>query len=123
MLVATRNIRGFNRPLKQKSVCTLVHNHKIDVFGILKSKLYKKALSSLMKIDFPDMLAIHNFDLSDKGRILVIWNPKTVGLNILEMSDQHIHVNITCSLSMKSFFILSSMVLIRLFKEGLFWII
>lgn len=50
MLVATRNIRGFNRPLKQKSVRTLVHNHKIDVFGILKSKLDKKDLSSLMKI-------------------------------------------------------------------------
>lgn len=62
MLVATRNIRGFNRPLKQKSVRTLVHNHKIDVFGILKSKLDKKDLSSLMKIDFPDMLAIHNFE-------------------------------------------------------------
>lgn len=44
MKIACWNIRGFHKPLKQKSVRELMVTRKIDVFGILESKFDKKRL-------------------------------------------------------------------------------
>lgn len=103
MIVASWNIRGLHRPLKQKSVRTLVYNKKIDVLGILESKLDCKSLATMMRIHFPGMSVVHNFDFSDKGRILIIWNHNSTTLNVLDIGDQFIHAEIKCLLSEKVF--------------------
>lgn len=64
---------------------TLFHTNKIDVLGILESKLDDKSLSYMMRIHFSDMSFSHNFFLSDKGRILVLWNPSSVSLNVVDL--------------------------------------
>ncbi|XP_073300490.1 uncharacterized protein [Primulina huaijiensis] len=53
--------RGFHKPLKQKSVQSLVNTHKIDVFGILESKMDENALHNLLRSRFPGIneQAIH----------------------------------------------------------------
>lgn len=83
-------------PLKQRNGCSLMSTHNIDIFGILESKLNAADLQKLMRIRFPGMHVVHNFDLSPKGRIFVIWNPAAVELSVLELNVQHVHARITC---------------------------
>ncbi|XP_073039156.1 uncharacterized protein, partial [Primulina eburnea] len=92
MTLACWNVRGLHKPLKQKSVQAILHTRNIDVLGILESKFDEKSLSSMMRIRFPGMRAIHNFCLNTKGRICVLWNPNIVDLNVLSMTEQSIHV-------------------------------
>ncbi|XP_073060321.1 uncharacterized protein [Primulina eburnea] len=92
MIVACWNVRGLHKPLKQKSVQSLMHTRKIDVIGILESKLDEQSLSSMMRIRFPGMKVIHNFCLNTRGRICVVWNPNKVDLNVLSMTEQSVHV-------------------------------
>lgn len=82
---------------------TLFHTNKIDVLGILESKLDDKSLSYMMRIHFSDMSFSHNFFLSDKGRILVLWNPSSVSLNVVDLTDQFMHVSISCLVTKKVF--------------------
>ncbi|XP_073035341.1 uncharacterized protein [Primulina eburnea] len=91
MKVASWNIRGFPKPLKQKSVQSLGSTHKIDVFGILESKIDEKALHNLLRSRFPGIYVIHNFDIINKGQIFVLWNPSKVGVNVLCVTEQAIH--------------------------------
>lgn len=103
MKLACWNVRGFHKPLKQRSVQTIVGNQKIDIFGILESKLDEKALQFMLRVRFRGMKAIHNFMLNNKGYILVLWNPCSVHVDVLSMCDQAIHIRVTCCRS-KSIF-------------------
>lgn len=103
MKIACWNIRGFHKPLKQRSVRSLLGAHKIDIFGILESKFDKKDLDSLMRIRFPGMQVINNFDSNSRGRILVIWNPASVDLEVMSMESQCVHVRVTCLRTAKVF--------------------
>ncbi|XP_073025316.1 uncharacterized protein [Primulina eburnea] len=88
------NTRGLHKPLKQKSVHHLIHSRKIDIACILESKFNEKSLLDMMRIHFPGMKFFHNFSLSNKGRILILWNPLTVHLNMVSMSVQSMHVTV-----------------------------
>lgn len=87
MKIASWNIRGLNKSLKQKSVRTFLDTHHIDIFGILESKLNQNSLDSMMRIRFHDMQALHNFDFSSKGRILIFWNPSYANINVLDIGE------------------------------------
>lgn len=92
MKLACWNVRGLNRPLKQRSVRTICGTHRIDVFGILESKFDTKALDAMMSIRFQGMLAVNNFSYGGKGRICVVWNPSRVKLDVIDMGFQHLHL-------------------------------
>ncbi|XP_073020815.1 uncharacterized protein [Primulina eburnea] len=96
MKLACWNVRGFHKPLKQKSAQSIMTTHKLDIFGILESKFDEKALNAMLRLRFRGMNAIHNFQFSIKGRIFVLWNSTTVDLDVICMSDQFIHVRIKC---------------------------
>lgn len=87
MKIASWNTRGLNKPVKQKSVGTFLEAHHIDIFGILKSKLNQYSLDNMMRIRFHGMKALHDFDFSSKGRILIIWNPSYVITNVLDIGE------------------------------------
>lgn len=50
MIIASWNIRGLNKPLKQREIRHLVSFHRINVLGILETKVkasdFKKVFSS-----------------------------------------------------------------------------
>ncbi|XP_073271517.1 uncharacterized protein [Primulina huaijiensis] len=103
MKLACWNIRGFHKPLKQRGVQTLVGTQHIDVIGILESKFDDKALQNLLRIRFPGMKATHNFDMSNKGRIFVLWNPTRVDLTTVCLTDQVLHARVKCLMTQKEF--------------------
>ncbi|XP_073295036.1 uncharacterized protein [Primulina huaijiensis] len=96
MKLACWNIRGFHKPLKQKSVQYIMNTRKIEKFGILESKLDEKALQNLMRVRFQGMRVFHNFMLNDKGQIMVLWYPSSVNIDLIDMSDQAVHVRVIC---------------------------
>lgn len=85
MKLACWNIRGLHKPLKQRSVQSLVGTHKIDIFGILESNFDEKALLNMMRLCFRGMQDVQNFLVIAKGRIFVVWNPLTVAVNVFGM--------------------------------------
>ncbi|XP_073033909.1 uncharacterized protein [Primulina eburnea] len=103
MKIACWNIRGFHKPLKQKSVQTLFGSHKIDVFVILESKLDEKTNMNLMRIRFGGMKVTHNFLLNNKGCVLVFWNPQSVELDVIYCSAEVIHAWVNCVRTKKVF--------------------
>lgn len=91
MKIATWNIRGFNKPLKQNEVKTLIQKHTIDICGLLETKLNANRLDFVMRSKFAEFNQVNNFHLHGCGRMLVLWNPSKVDLQILDISSQMIH--------------------------------
>lgn len=75
MKIACWNIRGFNKPLKQKSVQAMVKLHNLDILCLLETKLDIAALDKFQRIRFTGMSCINNFAYSTKIRIALFWNP------------------------------------------------
>lgn len=95
MRIACWNVRGFHKALKQRSVQAIMATHKIDVIGILESKFDGKDLSTLLRIRFQGMSAVHNLDCDSRGRIMILWN-SLVDVNIVGVNTQFVHLAITC---------------------------
>lgn len=92
MKISCWNVRGFHKPLKQRGVQYFMDTHKIDIFGILESKFDEK----MLRINFRGLIVVHNFQNTAKGRIFLLWNPNTIHVDVLSMSDQAIHTIIVC---------------------------
>ena len=72
MKIGCWNIRGLNKPLKHNGVANLMRIQRIDILGLLESKLSQAKLASVMKYKFKGRLAIDNFHLHQLGRILIL---------------------------------------------------
>ncbi|XP_057953041.1 uncharacterized protein LOC131147481 [Malania oleifera] len=96
------NIRGFNKPLKQNGVLDFIRKNKVDVLGLLETKLSMTTLDNLMKRKFQNWNQINNFSLH-KGRILVLWNPQRIQLQAIEYSAQVIHCSVKCLTTLNDF--------------------
>ena len=103
MIVATWNIRGLQQVPCQAAVADFVKKHKIDMIGLLETKLKHKNYTFLMRNKFKGWSNIDNFDMSDKRRMLLIWNPKRVELEVINIDVQTIHTKIRCLASNHSF--------------------
>ncbi|KAK6128249.1 hypothetical protein DH2020_038008 [Rehmannia glutinosa] len=99
MRIASWNIRGFNKSLKQKGVMNFLRHHKLDVIRLLETKLVEATLPKIMRTWFAGWKHTCNFHMHPAGRILVLWNPATVILEELDISPQVIHCSITCKVS------------------------
>ncbi|KAK6120791.1 hypothetical protein DH2020_045467 [Rehmannia glutinosa] len=76
-----------------------VRHHKLDVIGVLETKLVEATLPKIMRTWFAGWKYTCNFHMHPNGRILVLWNPATVILEELDISPQVIHCAITCKVS------------------------
>ncbi|XP_073291149.1 uncharacterized protein [Primulina huaijiensis] len=94
MKIACWNVRGFNKPLKQSNAQGLIKKHNLSILGLLEVKVKACLVDRMMATNFPGMSFIHNFLLSDKSRVLLMWNNSVVNVDLLEMTDQVNHVNV-----------------------------
>ncbi|KAI5653386.1 hypothetical protein M9H77_30573 [Catharanthus roseus] len=60
-------------------------------------------LFDIMKWKFKDWNAVHNFNLHERGLILIIWNPLLVSIDVLHFTSQVMYVSITCKVTSKTF--------------------
>ncbi|XP_022846184.1 uncharacterized protein LOC111368907 [Olea europaea var. sylvestris] len=96
MKIGAWNIRGLNRPLKQNGVRHFMKQHDVDVMGILETKLGELKLNRVMRNKFNGLMQVNNFLTHKAGRILILWNPSKVKLEVLETASQVIHCIATC---------------------------
>lgn len=103
MKIASWNIRGLNRPLKQNDVRDFIKKYDIDIMGVLETKLEVSRIKRVMRNKFYGFRQINNFNMHDAGRILILWNPLKIGLEVVECTQQAIHCLATCKVTSFTF--------------------
>ena len=96
MLIYCWNVRGLNNPLKQHEVVSLMKKLKIDVCGLLETKLSLPRLVNFYNFRLKQWKYISNANVSNVARVVVLWNPNTVHVELIDVSAQGIHVHICC---------------------------
>jgi len=94
MIISSWNIRGLNRSNKQKEINKLVSINKVDIIGILETKIKMGKENQIQKF----MLPLWEFTTNNKcdgfNRIWVAWNPNKIKVRVLKETRQLIHLNV-----------------------------
>ncbi|PSS19299.1 Endonuclease [Actinidia chinensis var. chinensis] len=99
MIVSCWNIRGFNKHLKQDGVLSHIRKNKVDIMGILETKLNHQSNRDMVKHKFRNWGIWDNFHQHPNGRIMIIWKADKVDLQMLNCSEQVIHCLATCKVT------------------------
>ncbi|XP_074290837.1 uncharacterized protein LOC141617544 [Silene latifolia] len=91
MKIASWNIRGGNDPLKQKKVLDLLKNHKLDILGVLETRIKKNKANKIITNKFHAYNVICNYSAHVNGIIWLVWRPNTVTITLLIIHTQFIH--------------------------------
>ena len=103
MIIYSWNIRVLNNPLKQHEVVSLMKKNKIDVCGLLESKMLPPRVASMHKLRLKHWQYLSNADIAHTAKIVVFWNSDTVHVDLLASSTQALHLSITCLISQFQF--------------------
>lgn len=95
MIIHCWNVRGLNSPLKQHEVVGLMKSKKLDVCGLLETKLSSVNVARMHKLRLKAWQFVSNADYAAYARIVVFWNHDTVKVEMLHSSAQGIHVMVT----------------------------
>nr|TKR97767.1 hypothetical protein D5086_0000209670 [Populus alba] len=77
--------------------------HKMDVCGLLETKLLPSKVASFQKFRLRHWQQLSNANVANTARIVVFWNPSTVKVDLLSSSAQAVHLSISCLISHISF--------------------
>ncbi|XP_021979570.1 uncharacterized protein LOC110875674 [Helianthus annuus] len=103
--LASWNIRGLNRPLKQKEVRQIVKDSNLSLCAILESHVDVDKLGGVCKSVFRSWDWTSNGTCCDKGtRIIVGWNPKIFDVMVLSQSSQVMHLQLFFKLDRRTVF-------------------
>ncbi|XP_074299600.1 uncharacterized protein LOC141630734 [Silene latifolia] len=91
MKIASWNIRGGNDPLKQQEALDFLKSHRIDVFGLLETRVKEKNALKIIRTIFKDYKLVNNYKEHSNGRIWLIWKPSSVTVTPLLYNSQFIH--------------------------------
>ncbi|GKE21000.1 RNA-directed DNA polymerase, eukaryota, reverse transcriptase zinc-binding domain protein, partial [Tanacetum coccineum] len=94
--IASWNIRGLNRPLKQSEVRQVVNENNLSICAILESHVEISGLANVCSKVFRSWDWTLNANLYPKGcQIILGWNINVVSLMVIAQSSQDLHVKIT----------------------------
>ena len=79
--------------------------HKVEIMGILETKLKRQNSKDVVKHKFRRWATFDNFHNHQAGRILVLWNPAKVRLDVVYCSTQVIHCHATCLIPGAEFYL------------------
>jgi len=82
MIIYSWNIKGLNNPLKQHEVVGLMKKYKMDVCGLLETKLIPSRDASMHRFWLRQWKYVTNADATNTVRIVVFWNPSTVTVDL-----------------------------------------
>ena len=94
MIILAWNIRGLNSPLKQHEVAKILNKKKVDVCALVETKISSVKLDHMRKSKFKKWSITSNVTSSSKARIIVLWNPNTVLVEVLDVSEQGMNVRL-----------------------------
>ncbi|KAK9705648.1 hypothetical protein RND81_07G073300 [Saponaria officinalis] len=95
MIFSSWNIRGLNDPLKQQEVMSLLQHCRIDVLGLVETRVKLRRSEGIIKGRFPAYQVICNYDSHSNGRIWVLGRKSSVHLEVLAPSSQFVHTKVT----------------------------
>ncbi|XP_022030438.1 uncharacterized protein LOC110931350 [Helianthus annuus] len=91
--LATWNIRGLNRPLKQTEVRQVVRENGVSFCAVLESHVEVSKLDKVCRSVFSNWEWTSNGGQCDKGtRIIIGWNTDVFDIMVLAQTSQVIHV-------------------------------
>lgn len=85
------NIRGCNKPFKQKELKLFLQVNKVDVAVILETRVKIGKAQKIIERICRSWSSINNYRRAENGRIWILWNPKKVQITMLEDHEQEIH--------------------------------
>lgn len=100
--LAMWNNRGVNTQIKHVEVHNLLFDNKIDVLGLLETKVKEENMKKVLE-GICNWRVQTNYLDAVNGRVWVIWNPATVIVEELQQGNQYIHCRITALFSNRQF--------------------
>ncbi|KAK9682101.1 hypothetical protein RND81_10G050400 [Saponaria officinalis] len=89
MIISTWNIRGLNDPSKQLEIGAFLLHHKVDLVGILETRVREhNGLRVQRSIFSHTWKLVSNYQCHDNGRIWVAWRSSRVHLEVIGVYDQ-----------------------------------
>ncbi|KAK9665887.1 hypothetical protein RND81_14G143200 [Saponaria officinalis] len=89
MFLSAWNIRGLNAPSKQQELRSFLLLHKVDLVGILETRVKEHNALGVQRKVFPrGWKLVSNYQCHPNGRIWVAWRSARVHLDILGIYDQ-----------------------------------
>lgn len=105
MKIASWNIRGLNENLKQNEVKDFLFANKIDVMGLLETKIKHHKYNKVAKRFNSPYSIINNNDCHFNGRVWFIWNTRTVRVKMINKTEQYIHCEVIHNATNKMFYV------------------
>ncbi|XP_074306123.1 uncharacterized protein LOC141641355 [Silene latifolia] len=104
MIISSWSIRGFNDPIKQGEVKGYLHLNKIEVFGLLETRVLINNFDAISR-QFPFYSILNNYSHHYKGRIWVFLNKGLLTLLSSRVHKQLIHVELLHHVSNKTVYV------------------
>ena len=103
MIIYSWNVRGLNNPLKHHEVIGLMKKFRMDICGLLETKLILSRVASLHRLRLRDWKYISNADAASIARIVVFWNPSTFSIDLISSTTQALHLFVHSMISQYNF--------------------
>ncbi|KAL1554779.1 hypothetical protein AAHA92_15302 [Salvia divinorum] len=103
MIVTTWNVRGMQRPRRQPVVVDFIKSNRVDVMGLIETKMKEAMVKSFMAKNFPTWRFEYNIGGKQTCRLLLLWNPQQAEVDICKVEEQAIHAKIRCTRTRNNF--------------------
>lgn len=90
---------GLHEQQKQREVSSFISNNSIDIFGLLETKLNNSTYDVFIKSNLRDWNFVDKFCTARNGRIILVWNPARLVVDIVSVEAQVIHAKVECRVS------------------------
>ncbi|KAK9705410.1 hypothetical protein RND81_07G054700 [Saponaria officinalis] len=101
MKLASRNIRGVNHPSKQQELRHFLLKHRVDVMGLVETRVKAHNASSIgSKLFGHNWGVADNYQFHPNGRIWLAWNKARTRVDVIHTSTQVITSSLSASCDM-----------------------
>ncbi|KAK9756406.1 hypothetical protein RND81_01G095100 [Saponaria officinalis] len=97
------NVRRLNSSAKQKEIKWFLHNNKVELFGLLETKIRRSGINKSVDVLGNNWSFCTNHSCHEYGRVWILWNPRVFRVLDIECDAQGIHVNVALVNGLKSF--------------------
>ena len=101
--MASWNLRGVNKPFKQRELRSFILKYKIPLIGLNETRVLEENHYNIAAGLMPGWRFITNYSYHYNGRVWVLWDPSILDITTVCMTDQMIHVAVTVIQSQTKF--------------------
>lgn len=91
MNIACWNVRGLNKPLRQREVVRFLRSNNVALVGLLGTRVKQNKAGNARKLFGPTWQFADNYSSAINGRIWVGWDVSRVSFQPISDTDQVLH--------------------------------